>query len=92
MNYLSKNKIIVYISFFIFLVISIPIIFSNRSYAYYNTRIEVNTMNLEIIPYQHIDIVDAEENEIVQEETQSENADDNVENLNNNLDESIGEQ
>lgn len=89
MNYLSKNKIIVYISFFMLLVISISIISSNWSFAYYNTRIEVNTMNLEIIPYQPIDIVDEEENEIVQEEIQSENEDDNVENSNDNLNESV---
>lgn len=57
MEYFSKNNIAVISILSILLVISASFIMCNPSVAHYKTRITVDTVNLEITPYQPVNAV-----------------------------------
>lgn len=67
MEYLIKNNIIV---LFCLLVMLFALIFINTSTAKYKTRIIVDTINLEIIPYQPVNTV--VEEEVIEDATKEE--------------------
>ena len=55
MKYLSKINITVFATFSILLLISVSFVLCNLSIAHYKTRIIVDTVKLEITPYQPVD-------------------------------------
>ena len=78
MKYLSKFNITVFATFSILLLILTTFVLCNPSIAHYKTRIAVDTVDLEITPYQPVNTV-VEENPIdniiqEQQETLEENS------------------
>lgn len=67
MEYLIKNNIIILSCL---LVMLFALIFINTSTAKYKTRIMVDTINLEIIPYQPVNTV--VEEEVIEDATKEE--------------------
>ena len=58
MKYLSKKDITIMTTFSTLLVIMISFVLCNPSDAQYKTRITVDTVNLEINPYQPVNTID----------------------------------
>ena len=73
MKYLSKNNVTVFAMFSILLLILVSFILCNPSIAHYKTRITVNTVDLEITPYQPVDTVEDISTDTIIEEEQQEN-------------------
>lgn len=80
----SKNNIAVISILSVLLVISASFIMCNPSIAHYKTRITVDTVNLEITPYQPV-------NTVVEETPTDNTTQDQQENLeeNNSLEENV---
>ena len=73
MKYLSKNNITVFAMFSILLLILVSFVLCNPSIAHYKQRITVDTVDLEITPYQPVDTVDDTSTDTPTEEEQQEN-------------------
>lgn len=60
MKYFGKSNITIISTFSILLLILVSLVLCNPSVAHYKTRIEVDTVNLEITPYQPVDTLNEE--------------------------------
>jgi len=74
MKYLSKKNITIITTFSILLLIMVSFILCNPCNAQYKTRITVDTVNLEITPYQPVDTIEDD----VSTETVDEGEEDNT--------------
>lgn len=57
MKYFSKSNITVFATFSILLLIMVSFVLCNPSIAHYKTRITVDTVDLNITPYQPVNAV-----------------------------------
>ena len=84
MKYLSKRNITALSVFSILLLIMVSLVLCNPSIAHYKTKIEVDTVNLEITPYQPVNTLNEETTEdddsgVEEENTSTEPVDEAVE-------------